>query len=125
MIYLPITPVGKPRMTQRDKWQQRPAVMRYRAYGDELRLQLPGYEVPDHLQIIFYLPMPKSWSNKKRESMRNRPCKSKPDIDNLLKAFLDHLAPDDAYVYRVEMAKFWADEGGIKIIDAAEPDARN
>lgn len=27
-----ITPIGKPRMTRADKWKQRPAVMRYRAF---------------------------------------------------------------------------------------------
>ncbi|WP_336242107.1 RusA family crossover junction endodeoxyribonuclease [Enterobacter cloacae] len=29
-----ITPVGKPRMTRRDKWKQRPPVMRYRMAMD-------------------------------------------------------------------------------------------
>ena len=29
-----ITPIGKPRMTRADKWKQRPAVMRYRAFCD-------------------------------------------------------------------------------------------
>ena len=34
----PIIPLGKPRMTQRDKWAKRPAVLRYRAFKDECRL---------------------------------------------------------------------------------------
>ena len=36
-IYIPVTPVSKPRMTQRDKWKKRPCVLRYRAYCDALR----------------------------------------------------------------------------------------
>lgn len=41
IIEYPIVPVPKPRMTQRDKWQKRPAVMRYRAFCDEVRAK--GY----------------------------------------------------------------------------------
>jgi len=32
-----ITPVPKPRQTRSDKWKQRPCVMRYRAFADEVR----------------------------------------------------------------------------------------
>ena len=37
MIWLKydITPVPKPRQTQRDKWKRRDVVMRYRAFADE------------------------------------------------------------------------------------------
>lgn len=37
-----ITPVPKPRQTQADKWKQRPAVMRYRAFADEAPLKNKG-----------------------------------------------------------------------------------
>ncbi|MBC8923069.1 RusA family crossover junction endodeoxyribonuclease, partial [Escherichia coli] len=33
-----ITPLGKPRMTRADKWKQRPPVLRYRVFCDEVRL---------------------------------------------------------------------------------------
>ena len=32
-----IKPVPKPRMTQRDAWDKRPCVLRYRAFKDEVR----------------------------------------------------------------------------------------
>ncbi len=52
-----ITPVGKPRMTRRDKWKQRPPVMRYRMFCDEARLH--GIQVPESgAHITFVLPMP-------------------------------------------------------------------
>ncbi|MCR4339433.1 MAG: RusA family crossover junction endodeoxyribonuclease, partial [Gemmatimonadaceae bacterium] len=37
----------------------------------------------------FRLPMPPSWSNKKRLAMIGQPHAQKPDIDNLLKAVLE------------------------------------
>ena len=102
-------------MTRSDKWNERPSVMSYRAYGDELRLKLPGYEPPETFTIEFALPMPKSWSNKKRKAMNGCPHQQKPDIDNLVKAFLDHLCEDDSYVWKVCASKIWAEHGGITI----------
>ena len=32
-----VTPIGKPRMTQRDRWKKRPPVVRYHAFKDQLR----------------------------------------------------------------------------------------
>ena len=103
-------------MTQRDKWQQRAPVVRYRQFGDELRLKLPGYKVPAELYIQFELPMPKSWSKKKRASMLAQPHQQKPDIDNLLKAFLDHLCEDDSYVWKVFGTKVWGEHGSITLL---------
>lgn len=107
-LHIEVTPMGKPRMTRRDVWAKRPVVVAYRAYGDELRLRLPGYELPPSLDIIFHLPMPPSWSAKKRQEMAGKPHQQKPDIDNLLKAFMDHLAEGDAHVYDVRARKHWS-----------------
>lgn len=110
-----IVPVGKPRQTQSDRWKQRPVVVRYRAFCDELRLKLPGYRVPEGLVITFYLPMPLSWSNKKRVREDGKPHKQRPDIDNLVKSFLDALCEDDSYVWRVEAQKYWSVSGAIEV----------
>ncbi|HEU5187072.1 MAG TPA: RusA family crossover junction endodeoxyribonuclease [Candidatus Saccharimonadales bacterium] len=115
MIVVKLKPVGKPRMTRRDVWKQRPVVMVYRAYGDELRLKLPHYELPGELRIVFHLPMPQSWSEKKKAAMDGVPHKQKPDVDNLLKGFMDHLAKDDSHVWRVEAMKIWSRTGKITI----------
>lgn len=112
MIWLSITPVPKPRMTQRDRWAKRPAVERYYHFADELREQWEG-EVPPMFRIVFMMPMPKSWSKKKRMEMTGRPHQQRPDVDNLTKAFLDALCEDDSYVYHVDAAKHWSEEGGI------------
>ena len=110
-IEYPITPVGKPRMTQRDRWKKRPAVLRYRAFCDQARkLEI---EVPNGSRVTFVLPMPRSWSAALRLSMNGRPHLQRPDVDNLLKALLDAVYAEDATVYDVHPVKRWGHSGAI------------
>lgn len=110
----PVVPVPKPRMTQRDKWQKRPAVMRYRAFCDEVRAL--GCDVPESgSHVIFHMPMPKSWSKKKRIEMLGQPHQQKPDIDNLEKALLDAVLKDDSGVWDIRTTKYWSENGSITI----------
>lgn len=114
MTRYPVTPVGKPRMTRSDKWKQRPPVLRYRVFCDEVRLHeivLP--ESGSH--VVFILPMPKTWSQKKRASMNGQPHQQKPDIDNLTKSLMDAIYDDDAHIWDVRASKIWGDEGAIVI----------
>ena len=118
-VYLiDIKPVGKPRMTQRDKWAKRKCVVNYFAYCDALRSYVAenAMELTPTLDITFYIEMPKSWSKKKREAMYMKPHQSKPDLDNLVKAYCDALYDDDAGVYAIQCAKYWSDENEIKVI---------
>lgn len=115
----PVTPVPKPRMTQSDRWKKRPAVIRYRAFCDEVRLRMIDLR-PSGDRVIFILPMPKSWSKKKREAMRGQPHQGKPDTDNLLKALWDAVHLEDQHMYHAEALKFWGDEGEI-IIESCIP----
>lgn len=97
-------------MTQSDRWKERPPVVRYRHYCDDVRL----YEirVPEAgAHITFVLPMPKSWSKKKRAEMDGQPHQQKPDIDNLTKALLDALFEDDAHIWDVRTSKRWGEIG--------------
>lgn len=117
-IYLPVTPVAAPRMTQRDKWNPRPVVLRYRSYCDALRANWHfGPFPPAGAHIVFHVPMPKSWSKKKKIEMSGKPHQQKRrnDVDNHLKAFLDALCEDDGYVYDVRVSKFWAESGYIEV----------
>lgn len=111
IIYL--TPVSKPRMTQRDKWDKRACVMRYREYCDRLRATcaLAGYKLEDSLFVSFTLPMAKSWSKKKADQHEGKPHQQKPDIDNLCKAVMDALASDDRHVYTLTARKYWGRQG--------------
>ena len=109
-----ITPVAKPRQTRSDKWKQRPAVMRYRAFADKVRAA--GLKIGETLNVVFYMPMPKSWSKRKREKMRCEPHQQKPDIDNLVKALLDAVLDDDSHVYEIRAVKFWDEVGSFTIL---------
>ena len=113
MIY-PITPVPKPRMTQRDKWAKRPAVLRYRAFADEVRAH--GVIIPeDGATVVFTLPMPKSWSKKKRAAMQGKAHTQTPDWDNLAKALCDAVHGDDSHLHTVAVRKVWGQQGSIEI----------
>jgi Holliday junction resolvase RusA-like endonuclease len=111
-----ITPVSKPRMTRSDKWKKRACVEKYRSFKDEVRLKqvtLPesGYHV------IFVLPMPKSWSKKKKKEMYYQPHQQRPDKDNLEKALLDALFQEDSHIWDGRTTKMWGKFGGIIIED--------
>ena len=111
-----VTPVAKPRMTRSDKWKKRPIVLKYRNFKDELRPYLKDITritKTGKLALIFYLPMPESWSKKKRADMANRPCLKKVDIDNLIKAFLDAVCKEDSHIYEISAIKYWDYTGSI------------
>ena len=111
--------MGKPRMTRADAWKKRPVVLRYWRYKDELRRQakqlkyIPGYE----LNVSFFIPCPKSWSKKKVAEMAGKPHQQKPDIDNILKGFMDCLLDEDKKVWNITANKYWM-IGGQGIIIA-------
>lgn len=110
-MYIPVTPIAKPRMTQSDKWKQRPAVMKYRDYKDKLRES--GVVATETMWLVFAIPMPQSWSLKKKAAHMSQPHRQKPDIDNLVKGFLDALLVEDEAVWEVHAMKIWGYEGGI------------
>ena len=117
VIIFNVTPVAKPRMTQKDKWEKRPAVIRYRDYKDQLRFQSPlNFKFPEsHYHVIFGLPMPRTWSKKKKETMQGRAHQQKPDIDNLLKGIMDAFLTDDSKVWDGRCTKIWEKTGSITI----------
>jgi Holliday junction resolvase RusA-like endonuclease len=119
MVEFLITPVGKPRMTQRDRWCKRTATSSYWAFKDQLVLlaKSKGFVLGDRYGVAFYLPMPASWSKKKREEMWGRPHQQKPDLDNLCKSIQDCLKVNDAVIYEIEASKCWWDVGMIKFYE--------
>lgn len=114
-MFIEITPVAKPRMVRGDKWKKRPCVLKYRTFCDEIRLKHPK-SLPQTIDLIFYMPMPKSWSKKKIAQMHLNPHQAKPDIDNLIKSVLDALCADDSYIWSIKATKLWTNETpGIEI----------
>lgn len=111
-----ITPMGKPRMTRRDKWATRECVMIYREYCDEIRHQVGS--VPQDSGVVnwtAYFPLPRSWSNRKKESHRGQPHRQKPDRDNVDKGILDALFAEDSGIHSGTLIKLWDDGNGPRI----------
>jgi Holliday junction resolvase RusA-like endonuclease len=112
------TPVGKPRMTRRDKWKKRPCVMRYRAWADAARAaagRLPHPETIASFNWTAYFSPPKSWSQKKRADAIGTPHRGTPDRDNVDKAILDALFPNDSAIADGVISKRWGEPARVEI----------
>lgn len=115
-ITLNINPVAKPRMTQSDKWKKRPATDKYWKFKDDLKLLcfIARWMPKDDLDVTFVLPMPESWSERKKRKTDGAPHKQRPDLDNLIKAFKDALLIEDSHVHTYhKMKKVWGRQGQI------------
>lgn len=113
-----ITPIPKPRMSQKDAWEKRPAVLRYRAFCDEIRLK--GAKLPHAYRLLFVMPMPESWPVEYRKQMDGKPCLLKPDTSNLVKATEDALCKNDECLHNVGALKRWGTTGRIEIIKVSQ-----
>ena len=98
--------IGKPRMTQRDRWKKRPCVLRYRAMCDELRLS--GLKLPSRFVLIAFMAMPTSWPAAQKRACNGQPHLSKPDQDNISKGCQDALSPSDSHHWDGRCIKLWA-----------------
>lgn len=117
-----ITPVPKPRMTQRDKWKKRKSVENYWAFKDAVRQV--GVFLPTHgAQVIFVIPMPGSWSKKKQEIHHSQPHQQQPDTSNLLKSLEDAVYDEDSHIWDIQATKIWGYRGQI-IIAKGDNDAQ-
>lgn len=109
-----INPVPKPRMTRSDKWNKRKCVVQYRDYCDQVRAA--GIIIPESgSTITFMIPMPESWTAKKKKEMLGAPHQTKPDKDNLEKALLDACYKSDAHIWDSRVIKRWGYTGQIII----------
>jgi Holliday junction resolvase RusA-like endonuclease len=115
--------MGAVRMTQRGKFLK-PNAQRYlnykQAVGYQLRQQYPEpTEYAVAVKARFVLPMPKSWSKKKRAEMAGAYCPVKPDGDNLVKGLFDAangiVWKDDNLVVRCEYEKIYGETGRIEL----------
>ena len=115
-----VTPVGKPRMTQQDKWRtdplhpdpkkrQRKCVTKYWDYKRMIKMQAGDFVMPRmNVWIIFYIPMTqKTWSDAKKELKNLKIHDQKPDKDNLEKALTDSLMDDDKKLADSRISKLW------------------
>ena len=113
-----ITPVAKPRMTRADKWKRRPATDRYWKFKADWKVSVPEKLDLNYKGFEFVIPMPKSWSKKKKLLMDGQPHVQKPDLDNLLKGIGDAHYQDDSVIHCIDgIKKTWGKRGMIVITD--------
>lgn len=71
------------------------------------------------LELIFNIPVFKSYSKSKKIELLGNPHLQTPDLDNLIKNVLDRgngiLWKDDNSIYKITASKFWSDKGSIII----------
>jgi Holliday junction resolvase RusA-like endonuclease len=116
MFTIEIDPQSAPRVNAKSLWTEK--AKRYFKYKSDIKLLCAskGFKkLNSELKITFFIPMPNSWSKKKKEEMLLQPHQQKPDIDNLSKAFMDAFGEDDSHVYKLEAEKYWNDKGKIVI----------
>ena len=113
-------------MTQRDRWAKRQIVKDYFAFRDTVKQEIKRLlalqnnndkKSWEELDICFFIPMPKSWSKKKRSAMAGTPHKQRPDLDNYIKGLLDALLEEDCKVWRLSARKIWVDTKGCITIN--------
>jgi Holliday junction resolvase RusA-like endonuclease len=114
----PPTAKGRPRMTRRGLAYTPAATRKYEAHG-RLAAQLamngrPPITAPVRAEIVVDLPVPASWSAKRRDAALRgdvRPT-SRPDTDNYIKAALDAVnaivATDDSLIVDLVAVKRYA-----------------
>ena len=121
-----VIPMGKPRMTQSDRWKtnpnhadprkrQRKCVTQYWDYKNTILWQgkSMNFEMKDFLDAVYLIPMPNSWSKKKKKEYNGMPHKSKPDTDNITKGLKDIFNISDSHVWYEKAEKRWAYKGSI------------
>lgn len=123
-----VVPMGKPRMTQSDKWKidpnhpdplkrKREVVHRYHQLQNSIREQAEKmkFVLGKTFEAVFFIPMPNGWSKEKKDKLVGMPCEDKPDVDNILKLIMDTFVKDDKLVWSVKAEKRWAYYGSIII----------
>ena len=119
---LNVPPCSKPRMTQRDRWKKRQCVLDFFAFRDAVRQEKEDWSLIgkdfeyESFEIEFHVPMPKSWSKKKKKLHDGKPHNQTPALDNLLKAWKDSVFEEDSVVWRVHACKLWTSGPGHIIV---------
>lgn len=110
-----VEPMGKPRILHGEKSKRAEAWRKYKRDIQYLAKKT-GLELPEgFMHLVFYLPPPASWSQRKRENSMGLPVKVKPDWDNLAKGFFDALFDNDSQFWDVRTTKLYGLPGRIEI----------
>lgn len=109
-------PLGAPRMTRRDRWAKRGVVVKYMDWRNSLeaiRKKLPDAKFVKSLSWVAYFEPPTTIEKRKltkqeRLELLGEAHRAKPDRDNIDKALLDGLFPqDDKAISAGGVCKLW------------------
>ena len=74
---------------------------------------------PLRMQLISYVPFPRSWSTAKKKAFLGKPCIKTPDVDNSVKYYCDVLNKiayeDDSHIAQLWAEKLYWHTAGIEI----------
>lgn len=103
-------------------------IQKYWDYKKSLRAvaEIENFVMPHQgAWVKFYIPMPESWSQKKKNLMEFQGNEQTPDVDNFFKAFIDSLMKQDKSITDFRASKFWySGRGHIEITLGELPEAR-
>jgi Holliday junction resolvase RusA-like endonuclease len=115
-------------MTQSDRWKtnpkhndpkkrQREVVTQYFDFKNKIVQQARqmNFQLPEVLEVVFLVPMPFTWSEKKKVRNNKKPVKKRPDIDNYVKAFMDAMSNEDGNIWKIIAEKRYAFRGSILV----------
>lgn len=107
-----LRPEGLKRLLRLEKYNNYKVELLSEAKRKNFKLPAAG------LSVTFFIPCPKSWSQKKKTLHHGKLCFGRFDIDNALKAFFDGLLTEDKYVANITATKRWVDfpEGWIECV---------
>ena len=74
---------------------------------------------PLYMWVTFYMPIPASWSEKKREAHRGKYHTSRADLDNILKLIMDGMKDcwhDDSQVVEIHAIKIYSSNPRTEVI---------
>ena len=114
-------PASRPRVTRYGTY----IAKTYAQYRKEMckqidDLSLKKFTNPIYVETVFYMPIPKSFSIKKKSILDGTFCDSGGDMDNLLKALWDslngHAYTDDKQIVWSQEKKIYSFEPRIEIL---------
>ena len=98
-----LRPAGLKRLLRLEKYNQYKLDLLTEAKKKGFKLE------PSGMHITFWIPCPKSWSQKKKTAHHGLLHQARPDIDNLAKAFFDSIVVEDKFIANVTLTKRWVD----------------
>lgn len=123
-VFLPVAPMPYVRTTGRQKFVDE-RYKKYAAYKEHVGMLAAHYiDYIDkgnaiEVELTFHMPIPASWSKKKKEEHEGRPHINTPDVDNLVKGFFDAVNKfiwvDDNQVFKVTATKIYSSGPGIEV----------